>query len=405
MKSFLAKAAIVARRDFLAVVATPTFLLFLLAPLLMIGIGLTGGSGASQVAQSTAKAARIAVIADRKNAEGLREAYGRIQGLSGSNTPPAIEIVPTGANDAATARALFADRKLDFFAVMYGDLAKPVIMHEQMSTRSAKLLAEMAEQVTRERQFGLSANNRLSKPVFQPLIPERGGVGSQRTAGYFAVFGIFFLTLLLAGQAVGMLAEEKSNKVIEVLAAAAPLEAVFLGKLIGMFGAALLFVAFWAALLGGVIFLSPAGATVGTMLDPAVGVVPFLLLCAAYFTMSYMLLGAVFLGVGAQAATVRDIQMLSLPITIFQVGMFALASSAASSPGSSLAWFAEVFPFSSPLAMAGRAASSVALWPHFLALVWQGLWVVLTIFVAARLFRMGVLKSGGGLRAFFSFRG
>ena len=47
-------------------------------------------------------------------------------------------------------------------------------------------------------------------------------------------------------------------------------------------------------------------------------------------------LGAVFLGVGAQAATVREIQMLSLPITIFQVGMFSLSTAAASAPGSSL---------------------------------------------------------------------
>ncbi len=404
MKRFLAQAAIVARRDFLAVVATPTFLLFLLAPILMIGIGLTGGSGASQVAQSTANAARIAVIAPRENEVSLRAAYDRLQRLTGNDSPPKIEIIRSTADDAAQARALFADRKVDFFAVMYGDLAKPVIMHEQKSARSAKLLAEMAEQVTRERRYGIAANNRMSTPEFQSLVPERGGVGGQRTAGYFAVFGIFFLTLLLAGQAVGMLAEEKSNKVIEVLAAAAPLEAVFLGKLIGMFGAALLFVAFWTALLGAAIFLSPAGAMVGAALDPAIGTLPFLALCAAYFTMSYMLLGAVFLGVGAQAATVRDIQMLSLPITIFQVGMFALASSAASNPGSAVAHFAEIFPFSSPLAMAGRAASSAEVWPHLMALAWQMIWVALTIFVAARLFRIGVLKSGGGLRALFGRR-
>ncbi|MEI9851044.1 MAG: hypothetical protein WDN24_09590 [Sphingomonas sp.] len=36
---------------------------------------------------------------------------------------------------------------------------------------------------------------------------------------------------------------------IEVLAAAVPLESVFFGKLLGAFGTAVLFVAFWGTLL------------------------------------------------------------------------------------------------------------------------------------------------------------
>src|SRR3546814_11284706 len=73
--------------------------------------------------------------------------------------------------------------------------------------------------------------------------------------------------------------------------------------------------------------------------------------------MAFLLLGAIFLGVGAQAGTVREIQMLSLPITILQVAMFSLCTAAASAPGSTLATVAQIIPFSSPLAMAARAAT------------------------------------------------
>ena len=83
-------------------------------------------------------------------------------------------------------------------------------------------------------------------------------------------------------------------------------------------------------------------------LRPAIGLLPFTALFAAYFAMAYLLLGSVFLSVGAQASSMREIQMLSLPITVIQVGMFALSSAAASHPGSRLALFAEVFPLSSP---------------------------------------------------------
>jgi ABC-2 type transport system permease protein len=132
-------------------------------------------------------------------------------------------------------------------------------------------------------------------------------------------------------------------------------------------------------------------------LSAAVGPI-FPLLFVVYFTMAYMLQSAVFLGVGSLAGTQREIQMLSLPITIFQFAMFGFASYAASHPGNWLALAAEIFPFSSPLAMAAHAANSPALWPHVLALAWQILWVAITVTVAARLFRRGVLKSGSPKR-------
>ena len=49
MNAFLRNMRVVARRDFLAIVATPTFLLFLLAPLFMLAMGLAGGTGAAQL--------------------------------------------------------------------------------------------------------------------------------------------------------------------------------------------------------------------------------------------------------------------------------------------------------------------------------------------------------------------
>jgi ABC-2 type transport system permease protein len=51
--------------------------------------------------------------------------------------------------------------------------------------------------------------------------------------------------------------------------------------------------------------------------------------------------------------------------------------------------------------MIARAAQDGALWPHLLALAWQGLWVALIIRFAARRFRTGVLKSGAQGKPFW----
>ncbi len=157
----------------------------------------------------------------------------------------------------------------------------------------------------------------------------------------------------------------------------------------------MLFIAFWAAVLSQIGMLLPGDMAGGlAQLHPAIGIVAFASLFGAYFTTAYLLLGSVFLGVGAQASTMREVQMLSLPVTIVQVAMFGLASSAASQPGTWLATAAELFPLSSPFAMAGRAAADPAWWPHVAALGWQLAWVGVFITVGARLFRRGVLQSG-----------
>lgn len=400
MSGLLRQAFVVARRDFVAVVGTPTFLLFLLAPLFMILMSLLGVTGAAKIADSSQDKTRIGVIAAPADTPFLIAADLRLRALLPEQLrPPVLEIIPPhGAATADVAQALLTQPDPDFVSVLYGPLDKPVIVKED--GRRSEYLATLAEQVLRDRKAGLKPDQRLSRAETSEKKVRATSASSQHVTGYAAVFGIFFLTLLLAGQSVGMLAEEKSNKVIEILAAASPLESVFLGKLLGMFGVAFLFVGFWATLAGCALVLA-ADLIPIPAINAAVGTPAFVILCVLYFTMAFMLLGAIFLGVGAQASTMREIQMMSLPITIFQVAMFGLASSAAGSPGSDLARIAEIFPFSSPFAMAARAANEPELWPHLLALGWQSLWVALTVWIAAGLFRRGVLKSGPGLMSIF----
>ncbi len=407
MTPFLRSMFVVARRDFLAIVATPTFLLFLLAPLFMVGMGLAGGMGASQLADSARGAARIVAVANAADAEALRAADTRLRdAFTRGEAPPPLELRIAG-QDAPDPIAITREKGTDTYAVMSGPFESPRIVERNAEGSSGRYLALLANQVLRDRAAGDVAP---VKPRFESI--QRGGtsIALQQSLGFGAVFIIFLLTLLLAGQTVSSLAEEKGNKVIEILAAAVPLESVFLGKLLGFLGVAILFIAFWLimALVGGLIFAtqidpaalataqsaSKAGAALASM--PATGWPFFLGIGFIYFILSFLLLGAVFLGVGAQAATVREIQMLSLPITIFQVGMFSLSAAAAAAPGSRLAAFAQIFPFSSPLAMAARAATDGDKAVHLLALGWQAIWVTLVILLSVRLFRAGVLSSGGG---------
>ena len=138
---------------------------------------------------------------------------------------------------------------------------------------------------------------------------------------------LFFLTILLSGMLLSQLIEEKSNKIIEVIAAAVPIDALFIGKLFAMLAASVVGIVVWVGAGAAAIeWLKPGG--LATLPPPAVGWPVFLAFAVVYFAMNYLLLGAVFLTIGAQASTVREVQTLSMPVTFVQVLIFGFAAPA-----------------------------------------------------------------------------
>ena len=141
-----------------------------------------------------------------------------------------------------------------------------------------------------------------------------------------------------------------------------------------------------------------SGGAAAALPAPALGWPVFIGLGIVYFAMAYLLLGALFLAIGALASTVREVQTLSMPVTMLQLVVFFLSAYALTAPGSPLEIAALVFPLSSPFAMLARAALSDAVWPHALALAWQILCVILFVRGGAALFRRRVMKSGPAVR-------
>jgi ABC-2 type transport system permease protein len=395
-------ALVVARRDFIALVATPTFLIFLLAPLFFAMISIGGGAGGAYLAASSdeTKPEVVVALADAQFGAKLKAADGAMRKVYGNDDGmPGLSIIVPSTKQEAQAKALFADENQKVIAVAFGDPKAPVIIHKMNNQGRARYLALLYENVARAERGKMPFDTQLTTPQVtqnEQIIMTKSDARSG--LAFAAVLILFMLTLMLASQALGMLAEEKSNKVIEILTASIPLESVFIGKLMGMLGVSFVFIAFWVSLtLGGVSFIPQLEPLANYA--PAIGWPFFLFFGFIYFTLAFLLLSAAFLGVGAHAATMREIQMMSFPITILQMAIFALASAAAARSGTWLSTFAEIFPFSSPYAMAARGANDATIWPHFLAIGWQVLWVAMVVMIGVKAFRLGVLKSGPG---FFS---
>lgn len=71
----------IARRDFVATVFTPLFLLFLLSPLIMIGFGVVGGLGGATLARGSNDKVQLIAIADPAKGVALTAADKRLRAI------------------------------------------------------------------------------------------------------------------------------------------------------------------------------------------------------------------------------------------------------------------------------------------------------------------------------------
>ncbi|WP_336962103.1 ABC transporter permease [Sphingobium aquiterrae] len=387
-------ALVIARRDYTAVIFSKAFILFLIGPLFPLLIGVVAGNLGERMGDAAARPL-IAIAMAPADAAAIERVHARLARDMGEGDLPNLIGHPQGSDP----RALLAAKNQKAVLVLSGTLQAPVLTGPRsaidMLRGNVALMASMAR-----------AGNALPQTAVRTqIVKVAGGAAPGRArllTGRAAQVLMFMLTMLLAGMVLSNMVEEKTNKVIEVLAAAVPVDAIFLGKLLAMLAMSLTGIAVWGSAAAiGIALVS--GGSGGGLPAPAVGWPLFALLGILYFATAYTLLGSLFLGIGAQATTVREVQTLSMPVTMMQLVMFFIASYSVDRMGSAQEIGAAVFPFSSPFAMIARATQSDAIWPHVLALGWQLLWVAIILRVGVRLFRRHVLKSGGGGRI-FTFR-
>ncbi|MEW4449480.1 ABC transporter permease [Qipengyuania sp. JC766] len=379
----LQAAWVIARRDFTAILFSKAFLFFLIGPLFFLGI--SGGAGVLG-ANAARSAAEPTLALDLPDADRMafREAHGELSEFTAM--PQLASLNTDGAADAAQ---LLEDGEDNVDAVLAGSLAEPRLVGPQ--DRIEEWRGQVGLAIARAR----GDTGALTPPAIE-LAPTASSIASERSSrtgiATASLMLLFLLTMLLAGMVLSNLVEEKGNKIIEILAAAIPMDAVFLGKLVAMLGISLVGISVWGSVAGAILLLG--GDAIPDITPPAIGWPLFAPLFLLYFAMAYLLIGSVFLAVGSLAPTVREVQTISMPATFLQLLVFFLATYAMTDQGSPVETFAVLFPLSSPFAMLARGAQDATLWIHPVMLAWQALWVIVFVKFGANLFRKRVMKSG-----------
>jgi ABC-2 type transport system permease protein len=207
-------------------------------------------------------------------------------------------------------------------------------------------------------------------------------------------FSLLLMMSVLMGSSylVHGIAEEKENRVIEVLLSAASSEELLAGKIIGLGGASLLQLVIW--LSGSLITVAviainaPQAAVLGA--EPGVVATAFLL-----FLLGFGLYATLMAGIGALGTSWKESQQMSGMAVMPLVLPLLLLPVILETPNAPVARFLSFFPFTAPIGMMLRvAAGGGSAWEVALTAAILAVTVVLSVKFAARLFRLSLLMYG-----------
>lgn len=243
----------------------------------------------------------------------------------------------------------------------------------------------------------------LSKSVDVAAYPvnEKGQEGAKDSgAGFAMVFIIAFLiyiTVLLYGQVVlGAIIEEKETRIAEILFSSVRPFTIMFGKLIGVSLMALTQLAIWGVAFGAVaLYVVPMMSAQG--LDINLPHLPpfFFVYFFLFFVLGYFLYASIYVLVGSMVTTSQEGGQMAMPVVFLLMAGLYLAFPVIRAPNSSFAFWVSMVPFFAPITMMVRIVSQTPpFWQIALSFVIGCATVVLLLWLASRIYRVGMLMYG-----------
>ena len=247
---------------------------------------------------------------------------------------------------------------------------------------------------------------------------QASATGLKMALGLAGGFFVYIFVFLYATQIMRGVIEEKTSRIVEVIISSVKPFQLMLGKIIGIAGVGFLQFFIWVG-LSGVLYVVLSSTLLSGTLDPssveqlqtqadqgqAVGLevitamqsIDFPLILSAflfYFIGGYLLYGALFAAVGSAVDAEADTQQFMLPLTLPLILSIIVATKVMESPGSPLAFWFSIIPFTSPVVMMIRLPFGVPAWELALSMIFLVLGFLGTTWIAARVYRIGILLYG-----------
>lgn len=248
----------------------------------------------------------------------------------------------------------------------------------------------------------------------------------QASSTYVAIIvgGIFTLLIYIfvityGGMVMQSVIEEKTNRIIELLVSSVKPFQLMMGKIIGVMLVGIAQMALWGIMLSIIMTVASVGFGVSQAQSIAAGQpmpsptmnmsqdtqelltaivnLPYAeigLMFIIMFVGGYLLYSSFFAATGASINEQEDANQFVVPITMITLfGLYAAMYSIENTDGP-LAFWASLFPLTSPIVMMIRIPFGVPLWQELLSIALLYASAFLMIWIGGKIYRVGILMYG-----------
>lgn len=248
----------------------------------------------------------------------------------------------------------------------------------------------------------------------------------QASSTYVAIIvgGIFTLLIYIfvityGGMVMQSVIEEKTNRIMELLVSSVKPFQLMMGKIIGVMLVGIAQMALWGVMLSIIMTVASVGFGISQAQSIAAGQpmpsptmnmsqdtqelltaivnLPYAeigLMFIIMFVGGYLLYSSFFAATGASINEQEDANQFVVPITMITLfGLYAAMYSIENTDGP-LAFWASLFPLTSPIVMMIRIPFGVPLWQEFLSIALLYASAFLMIWIGGKIYRVGILMYG-----------
>lgn len=229
--------------------------------------------------------------------------------------------------------------------------------------------------------------------------------------GLVGGFLIYIFIFMYGTMVMRSVIEEKTNRIVEIIISSVKPFELMLGKIISVALVGFSQFAMWIIL--GFVFLLIANGFISTDIDVtnlnaneavlsseigsslmALPIKSLIFVFLIYFLGGYLLYGSLFAAIGSASDQETDSQQFIVPITIPLIVSFVLVQVVIDNPHGGLAYWLSMIPFTSPIIMIARIPFGVPLHELLLSISLLIGGFLLTTWVAAKIYRVGILMYG-----------
>ena len=249
---------------------------------------------------------------------------------------------------------------------------------------------------------GTSVIDRVKAPanLSSLIIDPETGLPAENQGGVSAFLLPYLFSILLvmsiftsSGYLLQGLAEEKENRIMEVLLSSVSARQLITGKVLGLGAAGLAQMAIW--LFSARFLANLASSNFSEVLGSIAVSATFVILGLSYFILGYLLFAIIMAAVGSIASSMRESQQLAAIFSVLAVSPLWGLVFIIENPQHPVSVFLTLFPFTAPITTMIRVGTAeVPFWQIGLSMAIMVASIFGLLLLSAKIFRTFLLMTG-----------